>query len=84
MAEIVGKYPFFENELPLIIRHGEENGKLHEELDFFGRHCLKVFEERVEGLVKRIQPILYSVIGILIISMYLAILLPMFQLLGGI
>ncbi len=84
LAEIAAKYSFFENNLPVIIRHGEENGKLPQELDFYGKHCLKVFEEKVEGLIKKLQPVLYSLIGFLVISMYLAILLPMFQLLNGI
>lgn len=83
-AEIVREYPFFEKELSFIIRHGQENGKLHQELNFYGRHCLKLLEEKVEKMIKRLQPILYSVIGILIVSMYLAVLLPMFQLLDGI
>lgn len=83
-AEIVCEYPFFEKELSFIIRHGQENGKLPQELNFYGRHCLKLLEEKVENMIKRLQPILYSVIGILIISMYLAVLLPMFQLLNGI
>lgn len=84
LPEIVGEYSFFEKELPFIIRHGQENGKLHQELNFYGRHCLKLLEEKVERMIKRLQPILYSVIGILIISMYLAVLVPMFQLLDGI
>lgn len=84
LAEIVREYPFFEKELTFIIRHGQENGKLHQELNFYGRHCLNLLEEKIERMIKRLQPILYSVIGILIISMYLAVLLPMFQLLDGI
>lgn len=84
LAEIAGKYSFFEKDLPVIIRHGEENGKLPQELNFFGKHCLKVFEEKVEGMLKKIQPALYLLIGCLIVSMYLAIMLPMFQLLNGI
>lgn len=84
LADIVGGYPFFAGDLPVIIRHGEENGKLHQELTFFGQHCLKLLEEKTEGLIRKIQPILYMVIGILVISMYLAILLPMFHMLDGI
>lgn len=77
-------YPFFEDELARIVRHGQKNGKLDQELYFYSRHCLNQLEERTEKTLKFIQPLLYSFIGLLIISLYLAILLPMFQLLQGI
>jgi len=77
-------YPFFEDELSRIVRHGQENGKLDQELYFYSRHCLNQLEENTEKMMRIIQPVLYSFIGLLIISLYLAILLPMFQLLQGI
>lgn len=82
-ADIIGKYRFFERELPFIIKHGQENGRLEQELQFFSQYCLERLENKTEKMLKIIQPILYSVIGIIVVSMYLAILLPMFQLLEG-
>lgn len=80
----VGEYPFFEAELSRIIRHGQKNGKLDQELYFYSRHCLKELEEKTEKAMKTVQPILYSFIGLLVVSLYLAILLPMFQMMKGI
>ncbi|WP_226642506.1 competence type IV pilus assembly protein ComGB [Mesobacillus subterraneus] len=80
----VGEYLFFEAELPRIIKHGQENGKLDQELYFYSRHCLKELEEKSEKAMKTVQPILYSFIGLLVVSLYLAILLPMFQMMKGI
>ncbi|MBT2677521.1 type II secretion system F family protein [Bacillus sp. ISL-35] len=80
----VGDYPFFEAELPRIIRHGQKNGKLDQELYFYSRHCLKELEGKMEKSMKTVQPVLYSFIGLLVISLYLAILLPMFQMMKGI
>lgn len=80
----VTAYPFFEEELSRIVKHGHENGKLDQELYFYSRHCLKQLEERSEKAMKIVQPVLYSFIGLLIISLYLAIMLPMFQLIQGI
>ncbi|MBY0096391.1 competence type IV pilus assembly protein ComGB [Mesobacillus maritimus] len=80
----VSSYSFFEEELGRIIKHGQENGKLDQELFFYSRHCLSKLEEKTEKSMKIIQPLLFSVIGILIVSLYLAILLPMFQLIQGI
>jgi competence protein ComGB len=80
----VGEYPFFEAELPRIIRHGQKNGKLDQELYFYSRHCLKELEEKTEKALKTVQPVLYTFIGLLVVSLYLAILLPMFQMMKGI
>lgn len=83
LEEIIAIFPFFETELTHIIRHGQKNGKLDQELYFFSRHCLNLLEERTEKLMKTVQPCLYLFIGFLIVSMYLAVLLPMFHLLEG-
>ncbi|MCM3665487.1 type II secretion system F family protein [Mesobacillus subterraneus] len=80
----VADYSFFEEELPRIIRHGQKNGKLDQELYFYSSHCLKQLEERTDKTMKTIQPVLYSFIGLLVVSLYLAILLPMFQMIQGI
>ena len=84
LEKILSKYLFFEKELSVIVKHGQENGKLDQELLFFSKHCLTRLEEKTERVFKTIQPILYSIIGLIIVGMYLAILLPMFQLLDGI
>ena len=68
----------------MIIKHGQENGKLEQELLFFSQHCVVNMEEQIEKCIKMIQPVLYLFIGFLVVSMYLAILLPMFNLLDGI
>jgi competence protein ComGB len=84
LESILVTFPFFEKEFPMIIKHGQENGKLEQELLFFSEHCMLNMEERIEKSLKMIQPVLYLFIGFLVVSMYLAILLPMFQLLDGI
>ncbi|CAM3676630.1 competence type IV pilus assembly protein ComGB [Cytobacillus oceanisediminis] len=83
LEDILISFSFFEKELSNIIRHGQKNGRLDQELIFFSRHCLSLLEEKTEKLLKLIQPLLYLFIGFLIVSMYLAVLLPMFHLLEG-
>ncbi|MCM3566622.1 competence type IV pilus assembly protein ComGB [Neobacillus mesonae] len=84
LETILAAIYIFEKEFPMIIKHGQENGKLEQELLFFSKHCITVMEELIENSLKIIQPILYLFIGFLVVSMYLAILLPMFHLLDGI
>lgn len=84
LENIFEHFHFFEKELATIVKHGQENGRLSQELMFFASRCLFLLEEKTDKLMKQLQPILYSLIGGLIITMYLAVLLPMFQLLDGI
>jgi competence protein ComGB len=84
LESILSSFSFFEKEFPLIVKHGQENGKLDQELLFYSQHCIVLLEEKVEKSLKTIQPILYLFIGFLVVSMYLAILLPMFHLMDGI
>jgi len=84
LETIIASFSFFEKEFPMIIKHGQENGRLEQELLFFSKHCVSSMEEKIEKSLKTIQPILYIFIGCLVVSMYLAILLPMFHLLDGI
>ncbi len=84
LETIAASYSFFEKEFPMIVKHGQENGKLEQELLFFSKHCVANMEEKIEKSLRSIQPILYLFIGFLVVSMYLAILLPMFHLLDGI
>jgi competence protein ComGB len=84
LDQILASFAFFEKEFPMIVKHGQENGKLEQELLFFSKHCVTMMEELIEKRLKTIQPLLYLFIGVLVVSMYLAILLPMFHLLDGI
>ncbi|NRD80740.1 type II secretion system F family protein [Bacillus sp. BRMEA1] len=81
---ILGSFSFFEAEFAMVVKHGQENGRLEQELLFFSRRCVKNLEELMDKIFKTIQPLFYLFIGFLIVSMYLAILLPMFHLLDGI
>lgn len=84
LETILSTFSFFEKEFSVIVKHGQENGKLEQELLFFSQHCVVNMEEKIEKSSKFIQPILYLFIAFLVVSMYLAILLPMFHLMDGI
>jgi competence protein ComGB len=83
-AKILVHLNLFEKELPFIVNHGQTNGRLEKELLFFSQSCLIKLEEKMDKGLKHIQPILYVVIAVLVISMYLSIMIPMFRLLNGI
>ncbi|ALC92728.1 competence protein ComG [Bacillus sp. FJAT-18017] len=76
--------PFFEHGFPAVVRHGQENGRLESELHFYSRTCLSSLEGKVKVLIKIIQPSIFLIVAALVISIYLAILLPMFHMLNAI
>lgn len=84
LEDVISAYNFFSSEMRHVIVHGQKNGKLEQELYFFSKYCLENLEAKIERALKIIQPLIYSFIGFLIVSMYLAVLLPMFHLLEGI
>lgn len=81
---ILERIQVFERELAHIVKHGLESGKLPDELAFYSKHCIKILEEKTEKALKIIQPCLYLGIGLIVVSLYLAIMLPMFHMLKGI
>ena len=83
LEQAFASFDFLEKELLQIIQHGQENGKLEQEFYYFGNYCLTQIEENLQKTLKVLQPTLYAVVGILIISIYLSVLMPMFQLLDG-
>ncbi|WP_442594890.1 competence type IV pilus assembly protein ComGB [Neobacillus sp. D3-1R] len=83
LPEIIMNMNVFEKELPIVLLHGQSNGKIDKELLFFSQNCLMKLEEKIEKGIKLLQPILYGVVGILVVSMYLSVMLPMFRMLDG-
>jgi len=84
LEELIETQMLFSADLAFIIRHGQRNGRLDQELYFFSKYCMNTFQDRLNRLLKYIQPTVYCLVGLLIISMYLSILLPMFHLMDGI
>jgi competence protein ComGB len=83
LDNILSNFTVFEPELAFIIKHGQESGKLPQELAFYSKHCIKILEAKTEKVLKIIQPCLYLGIGLVVVALYLAIMLPMFHMLEG-
>ncbi|WP_180954463.1 competence type IV pilus assembly protein ComGB [Bacillus sp. V5-8f] len=83
LEDIFQDVPYFEKHLSVIMAHGQKYGTLDSELFHYSRYVLSAIEERTAAAIRIIQPLLFSIVGLLIISIYLAVLMPMFSLLGG-
>ncbi|WP_275296745.1 competence type IV pilus assembly protein ComGB [Bacillus sp. REN10] len=83
-AEAAEKIPCFEKQLAKLLRHGEANGRLAEELFIFSEFCERVIEKRVKNMLAVLQPSIFLFVGIVVVAIYLSVMLPMFQMVGSI
>lgn len=77
--EQVARYRFFRPELSLIIAYGDIKAKLGTELSVYARETWTSFFDRVNRASQIIQPLVFVVVAIMIVMIYAAMLLPIYQ-----
>lgn len=75
--------PVFLGELAYVVDHGQSNGRLDIELFHYSQWLLDQIEAKMKKLLVIIQPTLFFFIGIFILLMFAAILIPIFSLING-
>ncbi|WP_158661066.1 competence type IV pilus assembly protein ComGB [Bacillus kwashiorkori] len=75
--------PYWNEELSFIIQHGQMTGRLAGELETYSTYCLEEFSEQIEKIIKILQPFIFLIIGIWIITLYISLLLPTFQMINN-
>lgn len=79
LSQQIKGYPFFEEGLFTFIEEGEAKSQLGDELLFYAETLWKRWLEQLERWLSWVQPIIFIFVGVLIISLYASILLPMYQ-----
>nr|WP_099092249.1 competence type IV pilus assembly protein ComGB [Streptococcus pantholopis] len=77
------EYPFFCKELGLIIEYGEIKAKLGKELEIYAQETWETFFNRLIKATQLIQPLVFIAVALMIVMIYAAMLLPMYQNIGG-
>ncbi|MGT2930011.1 competence type IV pilus assembly protein ComGB [Streptococcus dentasini] len=72
-------YPFFLPELSLIIEYGQVKSKLGSELEVYAQETWETFFGRVNRATQMIQPLVFILVALVIVMIYAAMLLPMYQ-----
>ncbi|MEY8463442.1 competence type IV pilus assembly protein ComGB [Streptococcus merionis] len=75
----VKDYSFFEKELSLMIEYGEAKSKLGQELDIYAQDCWDRFFTKVNQLMQLIQPLIFIFVALIIVLIYAAMLLPIYN-----
>lgn len=81
--QAIVKLPFLRPELALIIQTGEVNNNLYKELEVYAEECEQHFFFQMNQLLQLIQPLVFMLVGIVILCIYAAMLLPMYQNMEG-
>ena len=72
-------YPFFLNELSLIIAYGQVKAKLGRELEVYAKESWEMFFHKLHKAVQLIQPLVFLLVAVVIVMIYVAMLLPIYQ-----
>lgn len=80
LSEILTRVSCFEKELISFIKEGEKKGRLDIELKLYSEMILSKIEKYLQFLIKFIQPCIFTLLAFFIVSLYLVIMLPMFDL----
>ncbi|QOR65507.1 type II secretion system F family protein [Cytobacillus suaedae] len=84
LDHIISTRTYFDQELAQIIKHGQSHGNLDQELYHYSHYTLEQLDSKIATFLKVSQPLLFTSIGLIIVSMYMAIMLPMFKLINSI
>lgn len=83
LTEIVEKRTFIPIEFRLFFSKGSTIEHLGEEMLYFSETAFQRLVTKINQLIELVQPLLFLLIALVIISTYLEILLPLYQDLGG-
>lgn len=82
LAEELKRYPFLTKEFGRIIFQGEARGNLAKELLTYSQLVWRRFFNQLEFLCSWLQPLVFLIVALLIISLYMTMLLPLTNLEG--
>lgn len=77
--EAVKSYKFLNEELSLIVEYGALKAKLGTELRVYSEECFDQFFKKSEKAMEFIQPIVFVFVALMIVLLYAAMLLPIYQ-----
>ncbi|WP_017726959.1 competence type IV pilus assembly protein ComGB [Halalkalibacterium ligniniphilum] len=83
LSDCIEKRSHYQKELAFVIANGEKTGYLATDLQYYSMMLYRDFEDRFQQRMVMIQPILFMLIGGLVLVMFLAMMLPVFQMIGA-
>ncbi len=83
-STFVNRYPFIPQELNVLLNKGNTGEALGRELVMFSKIKYQKLTKQIERLIGLVQPLMFLLIGLIIVFMYLSMLLPMYHSMEGV
>ena len=77
--DAIGKIKYFDKSMKKFVSHGKNNGLIDKELKLFSELMLDTFLTSLDKNLKKLQPILFGILAVVIVGLYMVILLPIFN-----
>lgn len=84
LADAIEQIDMLDARLAVFVNHGEYNSNVGQELIIYSEYSLENIIIKIEGLTKKIQPVIFLILGLLIVCLYLVIVLPIFSMMSNI
>src|SRR5699024_3802083 len=84
LGKAIEELDMLDKRLAVFVNHGEYNSNVGQELIIYSEYSLENIIIKVESLTKKIQPVIFLILGLLIVCLYLVIVLPIFNMLSSI
>lgn len=84
LSQALAHIGLLDAKLSVFVNHGEQNSSVGNELIMFSEYTLERLIMRIENVTRKVQPVIFLILGILIICLYLIIVLPIFQMMSSI
>lgn len=79
LAYSIAQLPFLKSEMVYMIQHGEKISQLPIQLQLFSKECFALLQDDIEKKMTWVQPIIFLCIGLIVMFVYIALMLPMLQ-----
>lgn len=84
LSQALAHIELLDSKLSIFVNHGEQNSSVGNELIMFSEYTLERLIMRIENVTRKVQPVIFVILGVLIICLYLIIVLPIFQMMSSI
>lgn len=83
LKTIIQQFNFFRFELGWIIYQGELTSQVGLKLKIYSQECHRSLTQDIEKKINMLQPVLFLLIGMIIVFVYAILMLPMLSMMGG-
>lgn len=84
LSEVIEQIDLLDTRLAVFVNHGKYNSNVGKELILYSEYTLENIIIKIENLTKKIQPVIFLILGMLIVCLYLVIMLPVFNMMSNI